>query len=344
MPASGIFTFITGSIDAALNTFVVQVSTSLASGITPLVVSGMTIWVLVYGYSVMRNEVSDPVSAFVKTVAKNAFIFGLALNAGIYQSEIVDGVNALSTGLVQIVSPVGNATSVFDALDQLNALDNQLALQMLNNGETLLPIGGWLDLLCGVLLLLANAALLLIMGGWSILADASLKFVLGLGPLFIACLAFDPLKQFFTSWMNKVANYVLLTMLMAALGTFVVKMATAYVTAMAVSTQETSNAISDVFGFILLVGVALVLAWQMPNLAASLTGGTPLSSSFMGAAAGALLGRRGGQESGQSDGNAGGTIEGVNTADNKAKPEVDAAAKVPAYRKATLDHLRKRND
>jgi type IV secretion system protein VirB6 len=171
-----------------------------------------------------------------------------------------------------------------------------------------------------------------------------LKFVLGLGPLFIACLAFEPLKQFFTSWMNKVANYVLLTMLMAALGTFVVKMAATYVTAMTVSTQETSNAISDVFGFILLVGVALVLAWQMPNLAASLTGGTPLSSSFMGAAAGALLGRRGGRESDRSDSNAGGTIEGIDAAGNKTRQEDDTAAKVPAYRKATLDHLRKRDD
>ena len=173
-----------------------------------------------------------------------------------------------------------------------------------------------------------------------------MQFVLAFGPLFIAYLAFEPVKQFFDSWMSKVASYVILTALLAAVSTLIVAIATAYVVAIAAGTQTTSNAISDVFGFILLVGVALMLAWQVPNLAASLTGGTPLSSSFMGAVAGAMLRDRSTDRSRGAEGAGGGTNTGSNNngggsngEDRGGSPNFKSSGGTPAYRRAVLNRM-----
>jgi type IV secretion system protein VirB6 len=340
MAPSGIFTFITGSIDDWLSKFVVQVSTSLAAGIAPLVVIGMTIWIVTYGIAVMSNETPDPVMVFAKKIMKNSLIFTFALNAGVYQSQIVDGVNAFTTGLVQAITlpnPMGAAPqNIFDALDQLYALTIQLAGAMVDHGVGLLPIGGYLDIIVGLLFNVASALLVLMIGGWAVIADASLKFVLAFGPLFIACLAFEPVKQFFNSWFSKIANYVMLTALLSGIGTFVTQMALAYVQNMAASTQSTTNAFSDVFGFIVLVGVSMLLTWQMPNLAASLTGGTPLSSAFMGAAAGAMMGKmgKGGGNDDKPDPAPDNKIEDKSDKKNENKSE---NKRVPLYRRAMLD-------
>jgi type IV secretion system protein VirB6 len=342
---NGIFSFLSSSMDNALDAFVVKVSSSLAAGIAPIVVSGVTIYILCYGLAVMRGEVHDPVNTFVWKAIKLSMIFGFSLSAGVYQSEIAGGANDIASGLVQLVSP-NNADGVFAALDQFDALGGQFSQEMIEGGTALLPIGGYGDILCGYLVLFADVALLGICGGWALVAKVSLTFVLAFGPLFIASLAFPPTAKFFDAWFGKVMNYILLMVFMAAVTTFAVEIATSYMNTIGANIGAV-NKVSAVFGFILLSFVLVLVTWQMPNIAASLAGGSALSGGGFGnLLIGVAMGRNsGGGKGGKGDSsgggrNGGGSIKDISGGGGSGGRGRDSGgSRVPAYRRATVDRM-----
>ena len=64
------FTWLGAKIAAILSTYVLGVVSSLMAAITPIALSAMTLWVLLYGWAVLRNEVPESVQAFVWKVSK----------------------------------------------------------------------------------------------------------------------------------------------------------------------------------------------------------------------------------------------------------------------------------
>ena len=246
----GIFSFLVGSMDNYLNKFVVSMSTNIAIAILPLFVTGMSIWVLTYGYAVMRNEVPDPVMTFVKMITKVSFIAAFAFSTAVYQSYIVDGVNAFVTGMVQVMIP-NSPGGFFAALDAANEKAELHAAVIMGHGATLLPTGGYLDILAGVLELCANTVLLFLCGGYGLIARVALSLMLALGPLFIALLAFPATTKYFDAWASKVANYSILMLLLAAMVPFALAVSGAYIDKMQVN-DGVVNAMSDAFGLVLI--------------------------------------------------------------------------------------------
>lgn len=343
----GLMTFLSGNIDAAMDKFVVQTSAALSLGLTPLVVAGLSIWFTLYGMAVMRGEVNDPVMGFVKQATKISFICAFALGTGIFQDMIVGSVYGFLDGLTQIVSP-GNSTSIFVALDQYDKKATEQALVIMGHGMTKLPMGGWLDIAAGFLLQFANAVLMILCGGFAVVAKVALSLVLALGPLFIACLAFGPVARLFESWLSTVLSKVLLGVYLAAVLTFALVISSDYMDRMIANTGNV-NAISDAFGFVIINGVLLVVAYQLPQLAAGLTGGISVSG---GGLAGFMMGKLTGR-GGRGDGGGGGGSDGGGSVSNASGSSTSSSAnstpagssgasgggRTPAYRRATLDRL-----
>lgn len=274
---TGVATLLSGNIDAALAKYLAGTAAALAAGLAPLIVAGLTLWVLIYGTAVMLGEVHDPVSVFVKNVTKISFIVLFALRAATYQTYVVETVYEFINFLIQTISPNGSG-DIFQNLDALNAKMIDLALGIMKHG-TLLS-SGLLDILAGLIVLLAQEFLFLGCCGMSIVAKTALAFVLAFGPLFIAALAFPPTTKFFDAWFSKVVNYILLLTFYSAISTFCVIVTSDYADAMIAGT-DTDNAVATAFGLVGLVGALLVLVWHVPQLAAALSGGTPLSGSGM---------------------------------------------------------------
>jgi type IV secretion system protein VirB6 len=141
----------------------------------------------------------------------------------------------------------------------------------------------------------------------------------------------------------------LLGVYLAAVLTFALVISSDYMDRMIANTGNV-NAMSDAFGFVVINGVLLVVAYQLPQLAAGLTGGISVSGGGLAAfAMGKLTGRGGrgdgGGGGGGSDG--GGSVSNASGSSASSAPNTPPAASSggsgggykPAYRRATLDRI-----
>lgn len=343
---SGPFAYLTSSIDSALNTFVVDVSSSIAAGIAPLVAMGVTIWILMYGYAVMRQEVSDPINVFIKNVFKISLILGIGVSAGIYQNLIVGSVNDLADGLVLFASNGKTAGGVFAVLDTLVTVGMTTVMKIIWKGLLNLPSGA-LDIVAAFCLAAALAVLLVVIGVLATAAKIALAMVLAFGPLFISTLVFKPIAHWFQQWLNKVANYVVLMAITSAFATLALTIANVYLQNMA--TNDSSSPLRDIFGFVLIIGVMAGVAKKyLPEVAAGLTGGAALAS--IGGIGGIGGGGGGGGTNNPGPKGGGGSItedksggggkddsgtRNIRIGSNIKGPSTSSSGYVPAYQRAS---------
>ena len=81
------FAWVGSQFDAILSSYVLGVVSSLMGVITPIALTAMTIWVALYGWAVLRNEVSETVPTFVWKVFKIGLVLAFALQSGFYISK-----------------------------------------------------------------------------------------------------------------------------------------------------------------------------------------------------------------------------------------------------------------
>jgi type IV secretion system protein VirB6 len=93
------FTWVGTQFENVLSTYVLGVVTALMSAITPIALTVLTLWILLYGWAVLRNEVSEPLNSFIWKVTKIGFVFAFALQAGFYIDNVADTANALAMGV-----------------------------------------------------------------------------------------------------------------------------------------------------------------------------------------------------------------------------------------------------
>lgn len=339
------------SIDNFTNSFVLGVSSSISIAIAPLVVTGFSIWITIYGYAVMRHEVSDPFNVFFKNVIKNAFISVIALGVGFYQDHIIGAIYGFQDGMVSTVTKSTSITSingsnVLTVIDNLNDKGGELASIILAAGLVKLPVGGYLDLFAGLIVFIASATLMLVCGFLALMAKLSLAMVLALGPLFIAALAFPVTARFFESWMSKVLNYVFLTILLALSVAASIAIADSYTTnaiSQLQSSPEPVNRLTESFNFVIVYIILATLTIQTPQIAAALSGGMSLSGGGFGQAIARTLtrtalggiGRSGPVSSTQSGNSIGkGNGEGASRGAMYSAGRIVGSV-VPAYKRAS---------
>ena len=116
------FSWVGSQFDGVLNTYVLGVVSALMTGIAPIALTAMTLWVALYGWAVLRNEVSETLPVFMWKVFKIGLVLAFALQSGFYISNVADTANALAAcdDTVEIPMPshmnslnVAVATGVF---------------------------------------------------------------------------------------------------------------------------------------------------------------------------------------------------------------------------------------
>ena len=122
-------------LEAWFNTFFLgyagRVSGDLATGLVPVALALITIYIGVYGLAVMRGEASEPVGIFAWKMVKVGAILSFALPGLYYSGNVVAWATGLQDGLATLfVAPrAAAATTAFGALDLANtAANEQLAL------------------------------------------------------------------------------------------------------------------------------------------------------------------------------------------------------------------------
>jgi type IV secretion system protein VirB6 len=273
------FTWVGAQFDAVLSTYVLGVVSSIMAGITPIALTAMTIWVSLYGWAVLRNEVSETVPTFVWKVVKIGLVLAFALQSGVYISNVSDTANALATGVATTFLPSAadpmTISSPYALLDNFNDEASKLVLDLLKDAGILR-----LDLLfAAVVCSIGNVVFLCIALFVVTLAKLFLTFVIAIGPLFILCLAWRPTARFFDSWLSMVLNAVVLTWFaFFALGLSAF-MGDALVQTIQVNggfLGATFNVVGESLKYCVVMILMAIICFQAPSLASALTGGAAI--------------------------------------------------------------------
>jgi type IV secretion system protein VirB6 len=270
------FAWVGSQFDAVLSAYVLGVVSSLMAGIAPIALTAMTIWVSLYGWAVLRNEVSETVPTFLWKVFKIGLVLAFALQSGFYISNVSDTANALATGVATTFLPSAadpmTISSPYALLDSFNDEASKLVLDLLKDAGILR-----LDLLfAAVVCSIGNVVFLCIALFVVTLAKLFLTFVIAVGPLFVLCLAWRPTARFFDSWLSMVLNAVVLTWFaFFALGLSAF-MGDALVQAIQVNggfLGPTFNVVGESLKYCVVMILMAIICFQAPSLASALTGG-----------------------------------------------------------------------
>ena len=270
------FTWLGTKLTAILSTYVLGVVSALMTAITPVVLTAMTLWVLLYGWAVLRNEVPETVPTFLWKITKIGLVLAFALQSGFYIANVADTANSLATGVATTFlpanAPANTVTSPYQLLDEFN--DNastQVSDIMKEAGITRLDL-----LLAASVFSIGSVAFLCVAVFVVTLATVFLTFIVGVGPLFILCLAWKPTQRFFDSWLSMLLNAVVLTWF----AFFALGLSAFIGREMFIGIQNAGgflgaaiNVLGEATRYCVLMIVMAIICFQAPSLASALTGG-----------------------------------------------------------------------
>jgi type IV secretion system protein VirB6 len=273
-------------LEAWFNTFFLgyaaRVSGDLATGLVPVALALVTIYIGVYGLAVMRGEASEPVGTFAWKMVKVGAILSFALPGLYYSGNVVAWATGLQDGLATLfVAPrAAAATTAFGALDLANtAANEQLGLLWKDAGMFRL------DLVLASLLFSLGTTIFLVLGAFvGLLGKLILTFALAIGPLAILCLLFKSTARFFDSWLSFVLSAVVLSwFVFFALGMSLyisekVVFAIADGSAFVAGVPGSVGALEAAGTYLAVMCLLAIVLYQSPSLASSLTGGASIQS------------------------------------------------------------------
>ena len=273
-PAYG---FIDAKLDAVLDAGVSRVIAEVAG---PLRLA-LVLYVLLYGFAILRGAISEPVMDFAVRSLKLALIYFLATTAAYGDWVTQPLFHTLPETLARAIAggPAGDAGTAFD---QFLSRGAYLADKIAKAANALDPVP-WLVSAC-VMVIGALAAAL----GFGIvmLAKVALALLVSLGPIFVACALFEATRRYFFGWLSQAVNYLVLFALIIAMFQLVL--------ALVGDRWGEIDGNDPMTGGILFIALCLlggIFFLQTPAIAAGIAGGASVGLADFG---NALSGRGGG--------------------------------------------------
>ncbi len=260
-----VFEFIDGQFKRPLETFVSDGMSNIAAWVTGPLTAAVTLYIVLYGYLVLRGSVSEPVLEFVFRAIKLAIIVMLVKNAGEYQTYVT---NVFFDILPREVSQALNSgttpsASTFDSL-----LDKGQA-----SATDIWSRASWpVDIVTGVGGMMVIAVSFLVAGiGYvvSLYARLALAIVLAIGPIFIALAMFQSTRRFTEAWIGQLANFVILQVLVVAVGSLLISCIDSTFTAI----DGYSDVLMRPIALCAIGIAALYVFYQLPGIASALAAG-----------------------------------------------------------------------
>ena len=260
-------------------------SSEIISWVTPLILTGVTIALIIYGYEVLRGNSGNQyfLDAFAK-IARPIIVFHIALAGGAYANTVVSFVMDLRTDLTKLFGAKGENSyialyntigSAIEALQSLLPIAAQ-QISIFEGNLQGLVIYVCIAIIFGIILVYGALATFNL-----IMIDAGLSIILGIGPLFVAAFAFQSTSKFFDSWFNTALKYSLSGALIT--GVIGISNGIFYKFSVAVSKMngESVNIIGAAAAAIASCVVLILLIYKSTTIAADIFGGSGIS--FTGA-------------------------------------------------------------
>lgn len=271
--AQTIFSDLNNLVDGAVGNFVGSYSSAAISTITPIAISSITLYFMLYGIAVMRGAVSSPLGEFLMHAIKLSVITGIALSATNYQSYVIAPLQEMQNVLPAAITGQQNVASV---IDQAAGKGFELVQLCVSKFSMTSPADTAAYFIIALVVLATTGVVIAIYAAYFILAKIGLTILLGIGPLFIFALAFKPTAKFFDAWLGQCLTKIFTVLLLSATASFMVFIYSNYVTDIRL---DGDMDLWQSVGALFVLGVAnIIIAWNMPGIASALGGGASVSA------------------------------------------------------------------
>lgn len=269
-------------LSTGLETYWSDVASNVAAAISPVAITLISIYVMLWGWSMMRGVIQEPITDGVGRIVRLALITGVALNLGHYNGFLAtmlwNSPEALA-GLVASGHSDGSTNMVF--LDELMSkfYDMGQAYNDKANADT--GLTGIPDLslwFTGLAVWVAGVVVTGYAAFLLALSKMALAIVLGVGPIFVLLTVFEPTKRFFDAWIGQALNYVFLVMLTGGALKLVIAIIKTYLAAPAVGAALADPSINQALPAIVFSIIGSLVMMQLPSVASALGGGVAIGT------------------------------------------------------------------
>ncbi|WP_408914475.1 type IV secretion system protein [Brucella pseudogrignonensis] len=255
--------------------FISEGSSALMGHIVGPMKLAATLYIVLYGYFVLKGTIQEPAMDFVFKCMKIVIITMLATSVSDYNSYVSNFFFHTLTdeigSALHISAPSGNP---YDTI-MTTALTQGLSLWKAASWGPSMVFDA---VMVGIILI--TAVIVCIIGFIvSIYAKMALALVLVLGPVFIALALFDATRRFTESWLGQAANFVVLQILVVSLGSLLLNTLITLINGLN-GENDVATAATTYAAYTL---CASYLFYQLPGIASSLAaGGASLSMGSRG--------------------------------------------------------------
>ena len=253
-----------------ITTFVSDSVSKLAGQVNTPLRTAVTLYVVLYGFAIMRGAVREPIMDFAWRAIRIVTVVLLATNAGQYQSYVTGlFFESLPKEIGNAIAGAGLDTSSGTPFDKLLSKGIEVAQKIYDQAglSDIAPalVAGILMVFVAVSGFLQFAILLY--------AKIGLGVVLALGPLFIALALFEATRPFAEAWTRQVANFVILHVLVVALVGLMLTTVNGFIDRYGTQAAGTGQLLVGAVAISAVLGLAAYIALQLPEIAGALAGG-----------------------------------------------------------------------
>jgi type IV secretion system protein VirB6 len=270
----GFFGTFSGWLDGQLTSYIGNNTAQLSATLEPTVVALGTLYVMLWGYLQLTGKIEEPFIEGLRRICLLTLVLGAALQLWLYNEVIVDAFYdapaQLAAAITGAASPVTTLDAVWQAAGNVaNQLWDRASYHLSDVGFYIAGLLVWM-----VMGLVCCYAMFLIA-----LSKIALTVLLALGPLFIIFRLFEGTRRLFDAWLMQLANYAFITVLTVQLGALLLGLLQSYATQTAA--RGAALLTVDALDMLLAAVIVLLVLRQIMPIAASLAGGSSLSSMSM---------------------------------------------------------------
>ena len=263
MEPLGLFQLIYGFIDDKLGVFLNERTSNVIAVVAGPLRMALVLYVLFYGFAILRGAIAEPLMDFAIRCVKLAFIYMLATTTA-YSSWVTDPLfHVLPNTLTEAISG-GGTPDVGSAFDQFfnraAYLADKIAAQ-----ASVIDIGPWI---LSTLVNIVGIAAAVVGFGVVLIAKVALAILVALGPILIACTLFEATRRYFFGWLSQGVNYLVLFALIITVFQLILSLVD--------SAWGMIDGADPMVGGLLFVALCLLGAiffLQLPAIAAGIAGG-----------------------------------------------------------------------
>lgn len=266
--------------ETPLRNFMGDAISNLSSTMSSPLRVALLLYVVLYGYHIIRGTINEPILDFAWRCIKLAIIFVLATKAGTYHEYVTQVFFEALPKEIQSAFDL-SSTAEPNAFDALFSKSIELGLDMFGQADTF----DFHIYILGALVMVIGGITCLVMYAITLFAKVALALVIAVGPVFIALMLFSATRRFGESWIGSLVNFVILQVLAVAIvGLLITVMETL------IKTDSSGGAIIiDAVSAIVVFLLGAFIALQLPSIATGLAGAgaslrDPAQSLFQSAA------------------------------------------------------------